>query len=81
MIDTDTELRSTTFSVDSWRPPKEVTASDGTIGWVREGAITLPIAMRLPGAVLVRKIADKASPSVDYIGSIDLIRCVGSRLA
>ncbi|GIL91409.1 hypothetical protein Vretimale_17802 [Volvox reticuliferus] len=55
VIDTDSEERSPVIKVDSWRPPREITKSDGTRGWEREGAVSLPAGIKAPGAVLVRK--------------------------
>jgi linoleate 9S-lipoxygenase len=77
VIDTHSEVRSTINSLDSWKPPKEYITSDGTLGWEREGAITLPATLKEPGAVLVRKLADeKNGKSQDYIDCIQLVRCV-----
>ncbi|GIL59444.1 hypothetical protein Vafri_14121 [Volvox africanus] len=74
VIDTHSELRSAVVDVDSWRPPKEITKSDGTIGWEREGAVILPVTMTEPGAVLVRKQAESnRGSSQDYIETITLV--------
>ncbi|GLC42157.1 hypothetical protein PLESTM_001298400 [Pleodorina starrii] len=74
IIDTYSELQSEVISLDSWKPPKEVARSDGTVGWLREGAITLPAELKDPGAVLVRKQAEKkGAESQDYIDSIQLL--------
>ncbi|GLC42161.1 hypothetical protein PLESTM_001298800 [Pleodorina starrii] len=74
VIDTHSDLRSAVITLDSWKPPKEVTRSDGTVGWLREGAITLPAELKDPGAVLVCKQAEKkGAESQDYIDSIQLV--------
>ncbi|GLI71453.1 hypothetical protein VaNZ11_016671 [Volvox africanus] len=77
VIDAHSELRSAVIDVDSWRPPKEITKSDGTHGWEREGAVSLPAAMKEPGAVLVRKqVENNRGASQDYIETITLVSTV-----
>ncbi|GLC42164.1 hypothetical protein PLESTB_000637500 [Pleodorina starrii] len=74
VVDTHSEMRSDAFRLDSWKPPKEVLLSDGTLAWEREGAIALPAAIKDPGAVLVRKMPDESGAAAqDYISSFQLV--------
>ncbi|GLC38394.1 hypothetical protein PLESTB_001582500 [Pleodorina starrii] len=74
VIDTHSEVRSAVITVDSWKPPREVLTSDGTLAWERDGPVTLPAAIKDPGALLLRKMPEpNGAPAQDYIGSIQLV--------